>query len=679
MKSRLWIVIPLYTSHQTLKFMPVTQLLDLRKSLVYVTVILLGGCGHTSQLRAQEFSRGPFVQNASTNGIQIIWHTAEPSIARVEYGLTTNGWMTIADDRWDTHHVATLDRLLPDTRYFYRISSISARGALVSSMEPFVTLKPQGSIRFAVISDSAQNAALNFRPQPLLAKVLTDLRPELVLHLGDIVASDFNYTNVQAQFFDMFQPSIKNIPFYLLVGNHDLYPAAGETTDLNATGFQNAFHLPTNSVDGTSRYYSFDHGDVHFVCLFNPWFYVYDFTSRTDQYRWLTNDLAASNKPWKLLFCHAPIATSSLHANDDYNWNGIPDQIEMLNLIAPLAQKYGAQMVFSGHDHSLHRYAPCQGMHSCVTAGGGQGLYSFSTPHAGLAKYWQIHHCLNVGITNDTMTLEAYDMNGIRFDAWTVQKGMPERKVNQASWHTPVMAATGADDGDGNVNGQVFDFVGTPIYPRSGLFSNPGRAYVNNDSDCLYIGLEQILIPGDNNLFLFIDSPRCAGVSTMAGLGNGRIDPEGEGVDGLDCLENLSFTNFAPCVGCLLGDEYADRSIRSFTRTNLGLKLNIGQGVFRLDRELSDVSGARLQQFNLSPQTNGFAISTMSVALEQNADFIQIAIPLSELGGLLPGDRIKLGMVVGGPLYDDVAQTRWIDSTVLGGSGSYPALESPTV
>ena len=611
---------------------------------------------------ALDFTRGPFVQNASTNRIQIIWQTSEPATSFVEYGRTTALSMAVVSEQVDTNHVLTLDHLGSATQYFYRVTSRNDHGALISSLATFSTLKTGGSISFAVISDTARNSV--FLPQPLLANVMTRLGPELVMHLGDIVATDFNRPNVQNQFFDIFQPVIRNTPFYLMIGNHDLFPAPGEIVDLNATGFQNAFHLPTNSMDGTSRYYSFDHGDVHFVCLFNPWFYVYDFNPQTDQYRWLTNDLASSAKPWKLLFFHAPIATSSLHAADDYNWNGIPDQTEMMDLMAPLARRYGVQMVFNGHDHSLHRYPPQQGLHFCVTAGGGQALYPFTTPYAGLAKYWERHHCLKVGITNDTMTLEAYDTSGVRFDAWTLQKALPPRRLYQSAWHTPAIAATAANDGDGNVGGQSFDFAGTPIYPRAGQFSNLGRVYVNNDETNLYVGLEQVMIQGDNNLFLFIESPRCAGVSTMAGLGNGKYDPGGEGAEGLDCLENLSFTNFTPCIGCLLGDEYADRQSRSFSRANSGL--NIGQGIFRLDKMLSDVRGAQLQQFNLSPQTNDFSISTNSVALEQNADFIQIAIPLGELGGLQPGDLVKLGAVVGRGAFDEAAQIRWLDTSVLG-------------
>ena len=155
------------------------------------------------------------------------------------------------------------------------------------------------------------------------------------------------------------------------------------------------------------------------------------------------------------------------------------------------------------------------------------------------------------------------------------------------------------------------------------------------------------------------------------------MDPAGQGADGLDFLSNLSFTNFAPSIGCILGDEFGDGQFRSFLRTNLAL--NIGQGVFKLDKEISDVPGVRLQQFNMSPQIGG-AIG------EENANFIEIAIPLSELGALRPGDIIKIGAVVGGELFSATKgqQTRLLDDGCLGSrlisSGQGPAtLEGTSV
>ena len=67
---------------------------------------------------------------------------------------------------------------------------------------------------------------------------------------------------------------------------------------------------------------------------------------------------------------------------------------------------------------------------------------------------------------------------------------------------------------------------------------------MNNDGAHLYVGFEQAMLLPDEHLFLFVESSRQAGVTNFAGLGNGVIDPDGQGADGLDFLRNLSFTNF---------------------------------------------------------------------------------------------------------------------------------------
>src|ERR1035441_198429 len=74
---------------------------------------------------------------------------------------------------------------------------------------------------------------------------------------------------------------------------------------------------------------------------------------------------------------------------------------------------------------------------------------------------------------------------------------------------------------------------------------------------------------------------------------------------------------------------------------------SFGQGVFRLDAGFTAVGGVRLQQFNRSPQsystfTNLRVTNTYS---DGNADFMEVAIPLEQLGGLRPGDTIKIAAV----------------------------------
>ena len=129
----------------------------------------------------------------------------------------------------------------------------------------------------------------------------------------------------------------------------------------------------------------------------------------------------------------------------------------------------------------------------------------------------------------------------------------------------------------------------------------------------------------------------------MAGVGNGIADHFLMGADGLDCLENLSFAGFAPSVGCILGDEFADGQFPSYSRTNLDL--NIGQGVFYLNSNLDQVPDVRIQQFNRSPEE-------MPIAGECNADFMEMAIPFSSLGGIEPGQLVKIAVIAAGAEFD---------------------------
>lgn len=82
----------------------------------------------------------------------------------------------------------------------------------------------------------------------------------------------------------------------------------------------------------------------------------------------------------------------------------------------------------------------------------------------------------------------------------------------------------------------------------------------------------------------------------------------------------------------------------------------------RLDSAFGDVTGARIQQFNRSPQT-------ATVAYEQNADMIVVAIPMDEIG-LKPGDQFVIGAVVAGVnvRMNPGAPARALDTGYLGQS-----------
>jgi 3',5'-cyclic AMP phosphodiesterase CpdA len=604
------------------------------------------------------FTRGPFLQNASSRSVQIIWKTLTPADTAVEYGTNSAFGLSFSDSTLGTNHVATLANLSPDTTYFYRVRSAANGQTGISPIETFRTLKAIGSLRFVVVGDTGVGS----RAQYDIAEVMRKAKPDLVLHAGDVIYPSFTYSYADTRCLSVYGPHMKNVPYFFALGNHDLYSGDGP--------FLDAFCSPTNDVplavhaaERTSpeHYYSFDHGDAHFVILFAPSLNQYQPKVDDPQHKWLAADLAASKKPWKFITLHHPMATSALHRFDDYNANGIADRTDVLNSVLPLAAKHGVQMVIAGHDHVYERFNPINAVYPIVSGGGGVGLYPLAELDATSAQIWIRHHCARVTVEADRLLLEGLSQTGEVFDTMTIYRTLPPSQSFQAAWHTPVIESQPADDNDGNVYGQQFDFAGPPIPTLPGQFSNLGQFYVNNDRTNLYVGIEQVMINSDNNVFVFVESPRQAGVANLTQIGNGKVDPDGEGADGLDFLGNLSFTNFTPSLGCVLGDEWADAQSRSFARP--GLAVNVGQGVFRLDARISDVAGARFQQFNRSPQLGG-------VIGEQNANFIELAIPYAALGNLQPGDTIKLGAVVGGSRFDlsPARQAREMDSSFLGAS-----------
>ena len=186
---------------------------------------------------------------------------------------------------------------------------------------------------------------------------------------------------------------MKSVPYFTAIGNHELYH--GDAAYLNA------FHLPTNNLptlglkppnldypfSGTEHFYSFDVGDVHVSVLYNPWYAHHNFSKDTNQLHWLTNDLATTSKPWKLLLGHFPVASSASHGYSDYDGNALPDTIDFGNTIYPIVAKYGVDLMLAGHSHSFEKFNPINGMIS-VVCGSSSSAYPFYRFFPGTSQFW---------------------------------------------------------------------------------------------------------------------------------------------------------------------------------------------------------------------------------------------------------------------------------------------------
>jgi hypothetical protein len=605
-----------------------------------------------------DFLRGPYLQITGSNAMTLTWRTTDALPARLHLGTSTNP-PAIADLPAGTNHSWTVRDLIPGQRYYYSVASLPTGEPPIRSEEfSFKALPDHGPLHVVVIGDSGAGTSGQFA----IARAIAAAQPDLVLHAGDIIYPYFNEPLTDTRLLSVYRRQMASFPFAFAWGNHDLMYGTGPMRAVVRTP-SNPTPPEVHQAEGTTpdSYYSFDAGEIHVAVVFQPVLSQYTLRTNSAQYAWLDADLAASTKPWKIVIAHHPVATSGGHRFTDYNANGLPDWQEFNSVISPLAQKHGVQLYLSGHDHVYERFLPQQGLHAVVTGGGGTPLYFLRAYDAISAQLHITHHFTRLQFDRDTLRVRAVFANGNNFDGFNIQRTPPPPQPHFAAWSAPQVETNAPNNGDGNLSGQLYDLYNAPeLRPLTGRFANLGRARVALDKTHLHLGLEFVMIPADTDVCLFLEVPGLPGVSTLAGLGNGIPDPNGEGVDALDSLENLAFGSFRPSIAAVLGDEFADGTTRGFRRP--GHVSGLGQGVFRLEPGLPSVPGVRIQQFNRSPQDN-------VAPPEQNADFIEISIPRSQLGVFAPGGTLRLGIVAAGA-PDPARQTRLIDTGYLGSAFS---------
>jgi hypothetical protein len=594
-------------------------------------------------------TRGPYVQNTTDNSAQVIWNTLSAVPSSIEYGTNTTSVTRMDVSVASTNHVATITNLLSGAEYFYRVINRFSANETGTDWRSFRTFKKEGAVTFNVVGDSGWGS----NPQLVIAERMRESPADFLMHVGDLVYYAITRMNADLRMFSIYRDEMRSRPWFLAVGNHEAY--------VEPEAALQVFYLPTNSVTGTEHYYSFDHGDVHFASVWSDLAAGSRYEPGSAQYAWLDADLAASDKPWKFLFFHHTWRTSSAHRVDDYDRNTVPDSLQMDQSLAKLAREHGVQIIFNGHDHCYERLAPSGGPISFISGGGGALPYPLTLPHPDSIQFYSAYHFLRVKVQDDVASVEAVGLDGNIFDRVHVRRDFPERALQHSSWNSPTVETGAPNDLDGNFFGQAFNFIGEPIFGPMGLFTSAGRLFVNNDFHQLYLGFDQVMLRAGEELFLFLEMPTLVGRSNLANLGNGLIDPDDEGADGLDFLSNLAFENFSPSVGVILGDEYGDYPSRGFLRA--GQQLSTGQGAFHLVEGLPPVADQRLTQFNRSPQIS-------AVSHEQNTDFVKIAIPFSSLGGVKPGDLIRVGAVTALPFINtnSAIQSRSIDSGGIGHS-----------
>ncbi|MBT3595129.1 MAG: hypothetical protein HN505_04075 [Verrucomicrobia bacterium] len=597
------------------------------------------------------FSRQAMVHHVSPTQALISWQTPSSTSGQVHYGLVPGKLHhSVAYEPLTNEPEVMLESLQPGCTYHYQVSAKTSTGTVRSALASFSTPDHEDtSLRFSLLGDSGGGSAVQYR----LAEQIRLTASDLVVHTGDMVYPSLVPELVDLRYYSIYGPHMRSIPYYVATGNHDVDRGHAIPSEL--------FHRPINDTSAEEHaaartfpesYYTVRHGPAQFFVLLAPFFYQYALTENNPQHLWLKKVLRASTSPWKFIVLHHPIRTSSLHRFDDYNRNFKRDAEELRDLLMPLMKEHGVQMIFSGHDHVYERFQPVDGTVNIITAGGGGSLYPLREYDVLSTRFLSQYHFVHVDIEGNTCRVDAIDDAGHVFDSFVMQRDAVPVSSHASVWHSPLVEEGGAGDADGNLLNQRFDFIGAPLVASMGEYSHAGSVRIHNDADHLYLGFESLALPDDGAVILFMGQANTQHV---------------DGAAGLAFLDHLEFEDWQPQLIGVLGDEFADWTFPSFDRSRSG---SMGpQGVFHAGETLTPVQGARIQQYNLSPQAYTPSLKNTHLS-EQNANFVEIAIPWESVPAWNPNEPLRLSVISGRQPSSDRGAFWSFDHSLIGGRPS---------
>jgi hypothetical protein len=336
---------------------------------------------------------------ASSSGITLLWRSeAPPSAASLEFrpaGEGAVGWSTVASLSRAVAHSLTLAGLEPSTTYEYRLR---VDGALAYEGGTFRTLPPPEAedLDFVHMADNQTGHAPH---QQIVRRILQEPRPPaLVIHAGD-QCENGSRPEQWDQWFQIERDLMARIPIFPCLGNHE------EDSPL----FFEHFRFPGNgSGQGHGRWYSFDAGPAHFAALDVVFS---DTEPGSAQYRWLDQDLARTDRPWKFVYFHYPPYNASPHHSSN---------LRLRTALEPLFLRHKVSAVFNGHGHLYERAygaaAPGAPPMLWIVSGGGGGVPQ-PAGRQPFTQYTEVtFHFLRVQIRGERLSITGVRPDGTEFD-----------------------------------------------------------------------------------------------------------------------------------------------------------------------------------------------------------------------------------------------------------------------
>jgi hypothetical protein len=388
----------------------------LRSALNALLLLLMGVATSPSAdgIDGAPFLKAPYLLfDGTTTEMTVIWQLPDARRCLIEWGTDTTcsvGSALTTEYGTEHMHAHTITGLSPSTKYYYRVScaGVQCPGSFFSAPE---TIDPHAS--FTVYGDTRTNYMTHDAIAAVMVANYTAL-PEyqsIVFALGDLVTNGATESSWQNEFFNDAQTHLRQrmreVPLVSCIGNHELHDSLGGN-DLDTPLFGQYFPYPY----ADRRYWSLNYGPAHITVVdqypsdYDP---AWQGLISPTELAWIENDLSTSSSPWKFIILHEPGWSCGTHENNQ----------DVQDLLQPLCEEYGVQIVFGGHNHNYAR-ACMNGVYHLTTGGGGAPLHPPQPDYPNVITALEVNHFCRVDIDQDVLTLTAVDLRGSVIDSFNI-------------------------------------------------------------------------------------------------------------------------------------------------------------------------------------------------------------------------------------------------------------------
>ena len=274
---------------------------------------------------------------------------------------------------------------------------------IIILMYSFTFLNAQSTLKFAVIGDYGADT----QAEEDVADLVKSWNPEFIVTVGDNNYEDGAAStideNIGQYYHDFIFPYIGTYGggspdsnrFFPVPGNHDWGTP-------NLTPYLNYFTLPNNE-----RYYDFVWDNVHFFMIDADPHEPDGYSENSDQAMWIESRMESSSAEWKIAVLHfSPYCSGGDHGS--------------ISTVQWPYKEWGADAVFSGHDHIYERLI-VDDLSYWVNGLGGKNIDNLDDPiPASQVLYNGDYGAMLCEVYDDSLTVKFITRTGLLIDYFSI-------------------------------------------------------------------------------------------------------------------------------------------------------------------------------------------------------------------------------------------------------------------